>query len=106
MKKFLGVFLCILWVLSVAGSASAISVTVDGSSTGYIGIGSTLSGEFDIKPALVPSNMYNDPYDVVSGNMSFGFTDDNNDLDSEGSLYTSWSEEDDLFIHSVINNCA
>ncbi len=95
MKKFLGIFLCILWGISLAGSASAISVTVDGSSTGYIGIGSTLSGEFDIRPALVPTGMYNEPYDIVSGDMSFGFSDDNNDLYHDSISYTSWSGFDD-----------
>lgn len=101
MKKLLAVLVGTFLLLLVAGSASAIPVTVDGSATGYVNAGTIISGSFDITPELTPIELYNDPYEVVSGNMSFGFTDDDSDLYYAGITYTDWSGTDNIWLNQT-----
>lgn len=95
MRRFV-LFLCV-FTLSVAStrSVSALTVTVDDNIANnmYLSSGSTVNGSFDIKPELLPEELFNAPYDIQSGNYVFNFVDDN-DLNFERVYTTNWSGYD------------
>lgn len=95
MSRFV-LFLCIFTVSLVSTSpAIALTVSVDDNIANnmYLSSGSTVNGSFDIKPELLPEELYNAPYDIQSGNYVFSFVDDY-DLNYIRTYNTGWSGSD------------
>lgn len=95
MSRFV-LFLCILTASLVSTNpASALTVTVDDNiaNNRYLSSGATVNGSFDIKPELLPEELYNAPYDIQSGNYVFNFVDDY-DLNYVRTYNTGWSGSD------------
>lgn len=95
MNRFV-LFLCILTAALVSTSpASALTVTVDDNiaNNRYLSSGTTVNGSFDIKPELLPEELYNAPYDIQSGNYVFNFVDDY-DRSYVRTYNTGWSGSD------------
>ena len=77
---------------------NALSITVNDNIADnlYLPSGSTVNGSFNIKPELLPVQMFNTPYDIQSGSYTFAFADDN-DVSYVREYTTAWSGTD--------NNC-
>ncbi len=89
---FLSAFLT---AVTIAGSANALSVTVNDniSDNLYLSSGSTINGSFNIQSELLPTELYNAPYDIESGSYNFSFVDDY-DRTYNRTYTTSWSGRD------------
>lgn len=84
-----------VFLLGFSVNAQAIEVTVDDNLADnmLIAEGQSVTGSFDINPALPTDGNYNLPYDVVDAVASFSFTDDNDVLHSNSqtlTTYTNW----------------
>lgn len=92
MRRFV-LFLCVFFTaVASTSSVNALTVTVGDNIANnlYLASGTTLNGSFDIKPELLPEELYNAPYDIQSGNYVFSFVDDN-DLNYVRTYTTNWS---------------
>ena len=74
---------------------NALSITVNDNIADnlYLPSGSTVNGSFNIKPELLPIQMFNTPYDIQSGSYTFAFADDN-DVLYVREYTTEWSGTD------------
>ena len=95
MQKYICSYLILGFFISLitVNSASALAISVSDNVTDFLYLGSpnnTVSGSFDINPALPMNNNYNQPYAITSAYITYDFYDDSSDTIFNGSNFTPY----------------
>lgn len=98
MKKLIVILCPMLMVVGVVEFTNALTITVGGNNVDYTLINSSapLQGSFDIDNVLDGDNNYTKPYDIMSAQATFVFSDDGDDIQQ-----TSFLADQYALHHSV-----